>query len=476
MPEPSVEPAPSSVPATERDAPATAPPTEQPTDPASGIPARAQWPILAVAFLVGIVIRWILLPSEGLRGDLDQFVGWVHHIAVNGLGSLYNGTDAGPVTFGPVMAYVWAVLGAVQPDFATVTDASSESIRALMKVPASLADLGMAAIAVYALRAHRTWAVLAAAAILVHPAVVDVSAWWGQYESIFVVSALGAVVFAINGRNGPAAALVAVSLMTKPQAIPFLIPFAAWFWVTGTRRVGADGQPAGAKGGIREIARTGLIGLVTSVVLWLPFIPAGGPANYLQNLATYQNEIFNVLSLRAWNAWWLVQEFGAGGGFVADDVAFLGPFTLRHIGYLVTGMLSLVITWSIIRDPRPRTLIVGLAASVLVFFSFMTQMHERYAYAAVIFLVLLLPDGRMRWLWVALSVVFTINLLAAIPPTPTIGEWLPVSGPLAIAGSIAIIALTLISLAWLLRGADGANEGRSRRDASRTRPGAAPGR
>ena len=46
-------------------------------------------------------------------------------------------------------------------------------------------------------------------------------------------SAMAAVVFAIRGRNGLAAALLAVSLMTKPQALPFLVPFAAWFWATG---------------------------------------------------------------------------------------------------------------------------------------------------------------------------------------------------------------------------------------------------
>ena len=83
---------------------------------------------------------------------------------------------------------------------------------------------------------------------------------------------------------------------------------------------------------------------------------------------------------------------------------------------------------------------------MLVFFSFMTQMHERYAYAALILLVLLLPERRIRWLWLALRVVVTLNLLAAIPPTPEIGALLPVAGVLGIVGSIAMIAITL----WLL--------------------------
>ncbi|MEX1172007.1 MAG: hypothetical protein WEG56_05270, partial [Chloroflexota bacterium] len=96
---------------------------------------RFGWVILVFAFAIGIEIRLNLIASEGFRDDLDQFVGWVHHIASNGMGNLYGETDAGPVTFGPVMAYIWSVLAAVQPAFATVTDASDPAIRALMKAP-----------------------------------------------------------------------------------------------------------------------------------------------------------------------------------------------------------------------------------------------------------------------------------------------------------------------------------------------------
>jgi Gpi18-like mannosyltransferase len=280
--------------------------------------------------------------------------------------------------------------------------------------------------------------------ILLHPAVAYVSAWWGQYESIFLLSGLAATVAAVRGHNGLAAVLVAVSLMTKPQALPFVVPFAAWFWASGYARTGA-------RGGVLELVRTGLIGLATIVVLWLPFIPAGGPTDYLHNLGVYQNEIFNVLSLRAWNAWWLVQEAAADGAFIADDVAFLGPLTLRHVGYIVTALFEVGIALAIVRDPRPRSLVLGLAASVLVVFAVMTQMHERYAYGAVIFLALLVADGRWRWLGVAFGVVFTLNLVAAIPPTPAIGALVPVAGPLGVVGSAAMLGVTAVALAGLLR-------------------------
>src|SRR4029079_4844814 len=102
------------------------------------------------------------------------------HIATRGLSTLYEGTDAGPVTFGPVMAYIWALLAAIQPAFATVTDASAPVIRALMKVPASLADIGLAALVVYALRDRPRWAAIGGAVLLLVTASWAVSAARGS--------------------------------------------------------------------------------------------------------------------------------------------------------------------------------------------------------------------------------------------------------------------------------------------------------
>jgi Gpi18-like mannosyltransferase len=303
-----------------------------------------------------------------------------------------------------------------------------------MKVPASVADIGLAIIVAYALRDRPRWAVIGAAAILFHPAVIDVSAWWGQYESIYLLSALAAALLAINGRNGWAAAAIALSLMTKPQALPLLVPFAAWFWATG---------------GWRGLVRATVIGVVVIALLWLPFIPAGGPGRYLHNLAEYQGDIFAIASLRAWNLWWLLQEIAARGNFIADDVAIVGPLTLRYLGLALAAVLELVVALAVLRDPRPRTFILGLAASVLVAFSFTTTMHERYAYGALVFLMLLITDPRLRVLSVAFGVVFTLNLLAAIPPTPEIGRLLPIAGALGVIGSLAMLAITYAVLRLL---------------------------
>jgi Gpi18-like mannosyltransferase len=385
---------------------------------------------VTIGVLVAIVIRVLLLPTEGLRDDTDQFAGWVAHIATNGLPNAYDQN----LSFGPVMAYIWAVLGFIEPAFRTATDASDTWLRILLKLPAVLADFGIAACVAWILRDRPVIAGVAAVAVLLHPATWYVSAWWGQYESVYVLAAMLAVLFAVDSRDNFAAAALAVAVLTKPQALPFLLPFAAWFL---------------ARGGIRGILQAGAIGAIVAFVIWLPFLAAGGPVRYLGNLAEYQNDIFSVMSLRAWNFWWIVQDYAATDEFVSDRVSIVGPISFRVLGFLVTGLLSLYVAIQIWRDPKPRTLILGLAATTLIAFTFLTTMHERYAYGALVFLMLLIPEARVRWLGVAFGIVFTLNLVAAIPATPELGTALPVWGLLGLAGSIAMVVIAAAAVALL---------------------------
>ena len=393
-----------------------------------------------IAFQLGllgaIAIRVLLWPTAGLTGDLDQFVLWTHGIATQPFGHAYDMN----ISFPPVMVYVWGLLAAIEPGFRTVTTSAESAIREAMKLPATLADLGLGALVWWHLRATPRWALLGGFLILFHPAVIDVSAWWGQYESIYVLFGAIAFVLAVRGHSLWAAVALGVALMTKPQALPFLVPFGAWFL---------------ARDGWRGAARAAAVGAATIVVIWLPFIGAGGVQGYVRNLGTYQGDIFAILSLRAWNPWWLVQELLAGGQFVSDQGAVLGPITLRHVGYGLALVGELAVFLAVYRAATARALALGLAAAVLVAFCLLTSMHERYAFGALVFLPLAFPDRRALWLAVAFGIVFTLNLLAAVPPSPAIGAALPVSGPLGIAGSVAMIAITAATVWLLLREREG---------------------
>ncbi len=384
--------------------------------------------LLLVGILIATAVRVVLLPTAGFRPDLDQFVLWVHDIATAPLGQAYRTN----LSFPPVMAYVFAVLAGLDPAFRTITTGADAGVRVLMKLPATLADAGLAAGVAYALRSRPGWAVAGALGILLHPAVLYLSAWWGQFESIYLLPALVAYLLAISGRPVPAGVALAISLMTKPQALPFLVPFAAW--VLG-------------RYGVRVAVATALAGALTVGLLWLPFLAAGGPLAYLGNVAMYQGETFPVISLRAWNAWWILQV-QVTGGFVSDAGRIAGPVTPRLIGLAMAGLGEAIVFLAVLRRPTPRALALGLTCATLVAFSLLTTMHERYAYGAVVFLALLLPERGPRLAWIAFGILFTLNLAAAIPATPVLAS-VPLGGALGIAGSLGMLSLTAACL-WLL--------------------------
>jgi hypothetical protein len=397
------------------------------SSPVSGVLLVLAIPLL---FAAGIAIRLWAWPARGLVGDVDQFVLWVHGIAVNGLPNAYDQN----LSFPAVMAWIWGALAAVEPAFRTVTNSSDPAIRALMKLPASLADMGIAMAVGWWFRDRPWMAVAAVAAVLLWPVTWYVSAWWGQYESIYVLPAVLAVLAARAGRPGLVAVLLALSLMTKPQALPFLVPFAAWF--LGTQ-------------GWRGTLRAAVIGAAVVVLVWLPFIPAGGPANYLRNLGQYQDGIFNVLSLRAWNPWWVVQQVGAGGEFVADSTRVLGPLTFRSIGLVFAALLAVVVFAGVYQRPSARSLVLGLAAITLVAFVSLTTMHERYAYPAFVFLLMAVNGRVLAVAWGAFAVAFAADLVFAAPP-PELA--LPDGRMISLVGAAVITLVAVIAVLWTGRG------------------------
>ena len=368
------------------------------------------------------------MPQPGLAGDVDDFLAWARAINADGLGRAYDQ----PISFPPVLPWIWWLLGSVAPGLLNATPNDPTAL-VLIKLPATIADLGIAAIVGWALRDRPGWAVIAVVGVLLHPAIAYVSGLWAQFESVYVLPMLVAWVLAARGRPGWAAVAVAVSLMTKPQALPLIIPFAAWFLATG-----------GWRGAVRAAA----IGLATIALLWIPFVAASGPARYLGNLVDYSS-LFSVLSLRAWNPWWILQSAAGGGDFVADGAAIVGPITFRWLGIGIAGILELLVFLWVWRRPTAQALAWGIAAAALIAFVGLTEMHERYAYPALIFLMVLFPDRRAVTLWVTLGIVYTLNLVAAVPPTPDIGAAIPVDGWLGIAGSLVMTAVMVGTLVGL---------------------------
>ena len=325
------------------------------------------------------------------------------------------------------MVYIFWTLAHVVPAFGTATDAGDLAARIAIKLPAAASRLGLALGVAYLLRERPRWAVGAALAVAFVPLTWYVSAWWGQFESIYVLLGLLAAILVLADHPIPAAAALGLAIMTKPQALPFLVPFAAYaLGRYGWRRAAVFGAVAGG----------------VAALVWLPFLADGGPSRYLGNLGHYQDGVFAVLSLRAWNAWWLIQEPATGGDFLADTGRLIGPLTPRLIGYALAGLGELAVFLAVLRRPTRDGLLLGLAASVLVAFCLLTTMHERYSYAAVIFLAAVMSGRARAAAWVLLAVAATANVIAAIPPSAVPGSLVPLGGAVGIVGSFSVLGAT----------------------------------
>jgi hypothetical protein len=180
---------------------------------------------LAAGLLAAAMLRLALLPTIGLRSDTDQFVGWIHALATRlPIGEAYR-LD---LSYPPVMVYVLWALAHLVPTYGTAVDASTVAARIALKTPAAVADLGLALSVAYLLRERPRWAIGAALAVAFVPLTWYLSAWWGQFDSIYVLLGLLTAILVLADHPIAGAAVLGLAVMTKPQALPFLVPFAAY--------------------------------------------------------------------------------------------------------------------------------------------------------------------------------------------------------------------------------------------------------
>ena len=388
--------------------------------------------LLGLGLLAAFAVRLLLLPTYGLRGDMDQYARWAYRLATDlPFGAAYD-LD---MSYMPVLVAIFGALARAVPAFAVAPDAGDVVVRIALKVPPLLADVAIAAGLAVLLRPRRPLAVAAVLAFLLVPASWYLSAGWGQFDSIYVALCLWTAILAMRDRQLATGILLGLAMMTKPQALFLAAPFAGYL-------VG--------RWGLRRSVLVGLVAGAVAAATWLPFLPHGGLSAYLGDLDYYQNQLYPVLSARTWNAWWLVQEPLAGERWLSDSAPLLGPFTARHLGIAMTAIGELLVLVAVLRRPSRVNLLAGMAAATMVAFCLMTGLHERYAFPALVFLAPLLADRRIIAAWAVLATSTSLNLVAAAPPfdLPP-GGLVPLAGPLGLAAAMANVAATG-ALLWLL--------------------------
>jgi len=462
----------------------------------SGTPSRATGTrdtvgaILAVLAL-GLALRLIiayLLPGSGFATDLGAFRFWETNLAAEGPFGFYERSFFHDYTPGYLYG-LWFVGWLVTVLHAqTWADALPFLTNLDLKALPILADLAIGWLVhsmVLELGGRRRVALIAAAVAVLNPISWFDSVVWGQVDSVGVVFLLLGLRELWRDRPERAAIWAVVAAIIKPQ-LGIMIPLVAL--VTIRRALwpaGGAGDP-GRTGRRLRILTTGLAGLLTAVVLCLPFglsvIEFSGQAPFIRSGLLQQVAVaaggYPYLTVNAYNPWALVpSDLGFSlananqwvcdfAGLQAQNTAggyqcAFGSAMVAGIPAVLIGSVLLVATIALIlgvvaRRPDRLMVLVGLTVLALAFFVVPTRVHERYGYPAfALGVILAAVSVRWRVAYVALSVATFANMYVVLttlyPDNPSINDWLGLGPAIRSQAGVTVIALVHgVAFVWAL--------------------------
>jgi dolichyl-phosphate-mannose-protein mannosyltransferase len=358
-------------------------------------------PGIGILLASGLILRLGLAFLPGFGVDIGTFQAWAGQLATNDPWNFYNTT--GFTDYAPGYMYVLWLIGEANEAFHFTPD----QYEYIIKIPAIIADIASAWLLYRILENEKPGIRLGAVALYVFfPASLLIGAIWGQVDSILAFFLLLSVYYI--GKDKPVHGAVAytIGFLVKPQAIAAL-PFLA-FWIL--RDHYRD---------LKTVLACTIVPFLVLLVLITPFFELQ-PWRLVEVLYDATNvENYRVNSFWAYNFWNFGGLFDQGfrcdlqsGCPDADATEWFGIAT-RYWGtaLFASGIVAVVVS---LRNARGMGyLALGTALSVLVFYLFLTRMHERYVFAAFLPLLLatVLINSRLLWTaFIALSVVHLANL------------------------------------------------------------------
>jgi hypothetical protein len=364
-------------------------------------------PGLVVMFVAAFLLRILIAPHAGFYIDLNYFQTWAKQLHEVGPHRFYDA--AGFVDYPPGYLYVLWLLGSI----------SAAPSYLLLKLPAIVGDLGLAwvagtfavRLAPASLRQRMPIRALVAAAVLFNPAVIALSAVWGQVDSVPVFFVLSSLLLLFTGarslrRELAAFLLFGIAFSMKPQTclvIPVMV------YALYRRYLHGRPRPQWLDGTL-SIALSAALSAVVWVVSGLAF--GLGPVD-LVNFDRHSAAVQPVTSANAFNFWGVL-------GFWRNDAS--GDAVMRVLGVpaIYVGVLAFLaaIAWVLWRAHRAiergideaRVLLVSAAVVSLLGYTFLTRMHERYLFLTIVCLAPVVFVRAFRLTYAALSGLFLLDL------------------------------------------------------------------
>ena len=385
------------------------------------VPTKAQGDIL----LIGRWCKFVTLHGMEEAYDVSRYAAFTHAEGVTG----YLAT---PTIYPPFLINLLALVGHLYQALGADLQVTAPAFLYALRAPAILADLVMTVLIFRFVRqrAGRRFALAAAAAYALNPAIAYTSGWSGHFDSVYSLFLVLAVWAAARRQAAWVGLWSALAVLTKLQAGAVLPLLAIVLWRL-------DGWSA--------LPRAGLAGLLTTAAVFAPFIGAGVVPQMITAVTTSFG-YYPYLSMGAFNFWHLVSWLGWGTfhGRHPDLTALWLGLTPRDLGLVMLEVVTLLLAFSLWRKPTLERITIAVALQAFGFFLLATEMHERYSFPALPLLALYLGHRLPTVLYIGLSITYFANLYALFWSWQPLGNLLWLQGW----GSLIVALLNGVLFGW----------------------------
>lgn len=330
------------------------------------------WPALLLVIALAVVLRVLAATVfTGYSTDISCFKGWAVAAYEKGFADFYTSGMFSDYPPG-YMVVLW-VLGWVRSVFQI--DAGGALFTLLVKMPSILAEVSTAILAykIAARRLDRTFGLLCASFLLFNPAMFFNSSVWGQIDAVLTLFVVLALWFLVNERYIPAAAMFALAVIFKPQAIMFAPVVGLAYGYALFKKGGFVKAVIGIVGGISAAA-------AVLAVFILPFT-GSQPLTWIVDKYAGTIGYYNYASINAFNVYTLL---GLNWGQIPAFMLFGHKIAYGTVALALICAAVVILQW---RTREQRRFFDIAAFLVISVFMLVQSMHERYMLAACICLI-----------------------------------------------------------------------------------------
>lgn len=271
---------------------------------------------------------------------------------------------------------------------------------AFMKLSPIIADIGIAAL-IYLLTQNK-FKTLMMSLFLFNPAVIYLSAVWGQIEALPIFFCLLSI-YLFQRQSRFALYLSQLSfllaILSKQTAL-WLLPVFLIMWLKKTK--------------IIDFLKSSFVTLIAYFVIFVPFINWNHISALTQPVTIYLSTLSGSTQLandQVWNLWNMI--YGGVPTLDSDMILFLSIRTLSF-GLIVLSLIY--ICYRYVRKSSYSNLYLSFFLLSLVMFFIQTRVHEKHLFPALPFFLLL--SGKKLSLtllvFIGLSIFFYLNLYTSL--------------------------------------------------------------